>query len=93
MSISSMMGVNVSESCGIYYYERVTTEQRTKGSENARGEKSADSNNLAWAPSEKEEAEVWKEVKPVWVEPTVPPCAAAELSWELRKWDLNVHLW
>jgi hypothetical protein len=59
----------------IYYYERVTTERRKKGSENARvgsGEVSADSNGSVWEPSEKEEAGVWEEAKPVWVERSVP---------------------
>ena len=53
------------------------------------GEEIADSYS-SW-PSEKEDAGVWKEVKPVCVELTVP--CSAWLNWELRECDFDERLW
>ena len=55
------------------------------------GEEGADSNGSPPARSEKEDAGVWKEVKPVCVELIVP--LGAGLNLELRERDLDVRLW
>jgi hypothetical protein len=68
-----MKRASVSESCEIYYYEHVVMERRAQIRMVRRGR-----------PSEKEEVGVWKEVKPVWAEPGVPPCAA-KISWEFAR--------